>query len=84
MSLLPCLAFPRHRPTSCFPPPLLLRCAPLHHTAGEFVITHPNVQVPKKGNIYSINEGNSVNWDVATKRCQLLRWGAAGGSTFFS
>jgi hypothetical protein len=40
-------------------------CAP---AAGEFVITHPNVQVPPKGNIYSINEGNAVNWDAATKK----------------
>ena len=44
--------------------------AALRHTpaAGEFVITHPNVQVPPKGNIYSINEGNAVNWDAATKK----------------
>ena len=32
------------------------------------MITHPNVQVPPKGNIYSINEGNAVNWDAATKK----------------
>jgi fructose-1,6-bisphosphatase I len=32
------------------------------------VITHPNVQVPPRGPIYSINEGNAVNWDEATKR----------------
>lgn len=40
----------------------------LDPTLGEFVITHPNVQVPPKGNIYSINEGNAVNWDAATKK----------------
>ena len=32
------------------------------------MITHPNVQVPPRGPIYSINEGNSVNWDAATKK----------------
>ena len=36
--------------------------------AGEFVITHPSVQVPPRGAIYSINEGNAVNWDEATKK----------------
>lgn len=35
---------------------------------GEFVITHPHVKVPNMGNIYSINEGNCANWDVATKK----------------
>lgn len=42
--------------------------AELFPAAGEFVITHPNVQVPTRGPIYSINEGNAINWDVATKR----------------
>jgi fructose-1,6-bisphosphatase I len=36
--------------------------------AGEFVITHPQVQIPPRHPIYSINEGNSVNWDPATKK----------------
>lgn len=40
----------------------------LDPTLGEFVITHPNVQIPTKGNIYSINEGNAANWDPATKK----------------
>jgi len=34
---------------------------------GEFVLTHQNVKLPKYGSIYSINEGNSANWDVATR-----------------
>ena len=33
------------------------------------MITHPKVQVPSRGPIYSINEGNAVNWDAATKKC---------------
>jgi fructose-1,6-bisphosphatase I len=35
---------------------------------GEFVLTHPKVTIPEMGKIYSINEGNSTNWDNATKR----------------
>lgn len=29
---------------------------------GEFVMTHPNVKIPKRGKIYSFNEANSVAW----------------------
>lgn len=36
---------------------------------GEFVITHPQVQIPARGTIYSINEGNAANWDAATTKC---------------
>jgi len=35
---------------------------------GEFVLTHPRVSLPPVGKIYSINEGNSANWDSATRR----------------
>lgn len=37
----------------------------LDNTLGEFVLTHPEVRIPEKGKIYSINEGNSRNWDPA-------------------
>ena len=29
---------------------------------GEFILTHPNMQMPKKRGIYSCNEGNSKYW----------------------
>jgi len=29
----------------------------------EFVLTHPNMRIPDKGNIYSVNEANSLMWD---------------------
>merc|ERR1719379_132869 len=32
---------------------------------GEFVLTHPNIEVPKRGKIYSINEANYFDWDPA-------------------
>lgn len=40
----------------------------LDDTLGEFVLTHPDVKLPTFGPIYSINEGNSLNWDAATTR----------------
>ncbi|KAF2765854.1 inositol phosphatase [Teratosphaeria nubilosa] len=30
---------------------------------GEFILTHPNMQMPKKRAIYSCNEGNSKYWE---------------------
>merc|ERR1719443_2575210 len=37
----------------------------LDPTIGEFVLTHPNIQIPKRGKIYSINEANYYDWDPA-------------------
>ena len=31
---------------------------------GEFVLSHPNVKIPSRGKIYSINEGNRWEWDA--------------------
>lgn len=30
---------------------------------GEFILTHPNIKIPPKGIIYSINEGYTKYWD---------------------
>jgi fructose-1,6-bisphosphatase I len=32
---------------------------------GEFVLTHPNIQIPQRGKIYSINVANYNDWDPA-------------------
>lgn len=34
---------------------------------GEFILTHPKITIPKRGNIYSINEGNAIKWNPAVK-----------------
>lgn len=34
---------------------------------GEFVLTEPNMRIPEKGKIYSINEGYSSEWDDAVR-----------------
>ncbi|KAI0116041.1 inositol phosphatase [Hypoxylon sp. NC0597] len=34
---------------------------------GEFILTHPNMRIPKKRAIYSVNEGNSLYWEEKTK-----------------
>ncbi|XP_051124573.1 fructose-1,6-bisphosphatase, cytosolic-like [Andrographis paniculata] len=40
----------------------------LDPTLGEFILTHPNIKIPKKGRIYSVNEGNTRNWDGPTTK----------------
>ncbi|GAB4861126.1 Fructose-1,6-bisphosphatase, cytosolic [Ancistrocladus abbreviatus] len=40
----------------------------LDPSLGEFILTHPNMKVPKKGKIYSVNEGNAKNWDGPTAK----------------
>ena len=34
---------------------------------GEFLLSHENIQIPKKGRIYSLNEGNYFSWPQGLK-----------------
>ncbi|KAK9464614.1 fructose-1,6-bisphosphatase class 1/Sedoheputulose-1,7-bisphosphatase [Lipomyces arxii] len=34
---------------------------------GEFILTHPDMKLPEKRSIYSVNEGNTVYWDKPTQ-----------------
>ncbi|KAF9596924.1 hypothetical protein IFM89_014488 [Coptis chinensis] len=38
----------------------------LDPSLGEFIMTHPDIKIPKKRKIYSVNEGNAKNWDGPT------------------
>jgi fructose-1,6-bisphosphatase I len=40
----------------------------LDPSMGEFLLSHPNIRIPKRGKIYSINEGNAAYFDEGTKR----------------
>ncbi|KAK9943919.1 hypothetical protein M0R45_009509 [Rubus argutus] len=40
----------------------------LDPSLGEFILTHPDIKIPKKGKIYSVNEGNAKNWDAPTAK----------------
>ncbi len=44
----------------------------LDPSLGEFLLSHPDMKMPERGTIYSINEGNSFCWDDNTKR--YVRW----------
>ncbi|HEY5649701.1 MAG TPA: class 1 fructose-bisphosphatase, partial [Nitrospiria bacterium] len=39
----------------------------LDATLGEFLLSDENIQIPKRGKIYSVNEGNSAKWDEETR-----------------
>lgn len=38
----------------------------LDNALGEFILTHPDMRMPKKRGIYSVNEGNSLYWEKKT------------------
>jgi fructose-1,6-bisphosphatase I len=44
----------------------------LDPSIGEFILSHPNIQTPPAGKIYSINEGNYRSWGEGTK--QYIKW----------
>ncbi|KAH7359123.1 fructose-1,6-bisphosphatase [Plectosphaerella cucumerina] len=39
----------------------------LDNGVGEFILTHPDMRIPKSRAIYSVNEGNSLYWEEGTK-----------------
>ncbi|MCY1635682.1 class 1 fructose-bisphosphatase [Marinifilum sp. D737] len=40
----------------------------LDPSIGEFCLSHPNIKTPKSGTIYSINEGNYINFPQGVKK----------------
>ncbi|MCT4613673.1 MAG: class 1 fructose-bisphosphatase [Marinifilaceae bacterium] len=40
----------------------------LDPSIGEFCLSHPNIKTPEKGKIYSINEGNYINFPTGVKK----------------
>jgi fructose-1,6-bisphosphatase I len=35
----------------------------LDPSVGEFFLSHPNLKIPERGSMYSVNEGNESKWD---------------------
>ncbi|MFA6233603.1 MAG: class 1 fructose-bisphosphatase, partial [Bacteroidota bacterium] len=40
----------------------------LDPTIGAFLLSHPNMTIPKRGRYYSVNEGNRMLWDDGFRR----------------
>ncbi|GMV38871.1 MAG: fructose-1,6-bisphosphatase class 1 2 [Myxococcales bacterium] len=39
----------------------------LDPSIGEFLLSHPDIRIPQRGKIYSVNEGHSIKWDQGTR-----------------
>ena len=54
----------------------------LDPSLGEFLLSHENIKIPKRGKIYSINEGNINQWDAGTRRyVEHVKTGSKGRRT---
>jgi len=49
-----------------------VHCFTLDPSFGEFILSHSNIRIPKKGKIYSINEGNYLYWHPGLKK--YIKW----------
>lgn len=39
----------------------------LDPSVGEFLLSHNNIKIPRRGKYYSVNEGNTERWEEGTK-----------------
>jgi fructose-1,6-bisphosphatase I len=44
----------------------------LDPSVGEFFLSHPDIRIPERGKIYSVNEGNEAVWDERVR--QWVSW----------
>jgi len=44
----------------------------LDPSIGEFILSHPDLKIPQRGVIYSINEGNYNSWEIGLKK--YIKW----------
>jgi fructose-1,6-bisphosphatase I len=55
----------------------------LDNSFGEFILTHPNMRIPKTRAIYSVNEGNSLYWEEPVKEyINSLKYPTEGGKPY--
>lgn len=55
----------------------------LDNGLGEFILTHPDMKLPKSRAIYSVNEGNSLYWEDNVKQYfESLKAPAANGKPY--
>lgn len=58
-----------------------VNCFTLDPSLGEFVLTHPCLQCPRRGKIYSVNEGNASKWDaVVSGYVHQMKYPRDGGA----
>ena len=37
-------------------------------SVGEFLLSHEDIRIPSRGDIYSVNEGNTIYWDESVRK----------------
>ncbi|KAL2936749.1 Fructose-1 6-bisphosphatase chloroplastic [Bienertia sinuspersici] len=40
----------------------------LDHTTGDFILTHPNIKIPPRGQIYSVNDARYFDWPEGLRK----------------
>ncbi|CAN6449520.1 unnamed protein product [Victoria cruziana] len=40
----------------------------LDHSTGDFILTHPSIEIPRRGQIYSVNDARYFDWPEGLKR----------------
>uniref|UniRef100_A0A5B7BYS6 fructose-bisphosphatase n=1 Tax=Davidia involucrata TaxID=16924 RepID=A0A5B7BYS6_DAVIN len=40
----------------------------LDHSTGDFILTHPNIKIPPRGQIYSVNDARYFDWPEGLRR----------------
>lgn len=57
----------------------------MDNALGEFILTHPSMQMPKARAIYSVNEGNSLYWEDPVKEwCDSVKYPKEAGGKPYS
>lgn len=55
----------------------------LDQGVGEFILTHPDMRIPRAKAIYSVNEGNSLYWEDGVKKYfESLKEAPKGGKPY--
>jgi len=55
----------------------------LDNALGEFILTHPEIQIPKRGKIYSFNEGNTMYFhEPVIKYLESIKFPKGGKSPY--
>lgn len=57
----------------------------LDSDVGEFVLTHPDIRIPERGNVYSINDGRYFDWPAGLRHyVDTIRQGRGQNSRRYS
>ena len=57
----------------------------MDNALGEFILTHPNMRMPRQRKIYSVNEGNSLYWEApVVEYFNSLKYPVREGDTPYS